>query len=1164
MAKTRGTQPQSDYFPMGFPLAQLAWERYAIDGLGAPDPAGHWPRVPLARALADRMNALRDFSHPATQPARAGELLGMGLLTEVLRYVADRYCVEAFPGVLNEGLRWTVARLGTDRAERPIPAFVTLFPPQAVREKKSTVDAFLKATSRPLPNRQRAARELLLLRLALANRALKTYRELYDDTDLAQTTPYLPFVDHLERFFESQAAFPETGQTLTAMLRAPMMACPDSLEGQLDYVRRYWHDLLPQELREQLELARAVLKEETMMRGFGPGPLRALEFGHLDELGYEEFEAFSLDKAWMPNLVLIAKTVYVWLDQLSKRYRRSITRLDQIPDEELDRLARWGFSGLWLIGVWERSPASRTIKRAMGNPEAESSAYSIYDYEVAGDLGGQDALENLARRARRRGIRLASDMVPNHMGVYSKWVVEHPHWFIQRSAPPFPGYRFTGMNLSHDSRVGVYIEDGYWNHSDAAVVFKRIDHWTGQECYLYHGNDGTSMPWNDTAQLDFTLAEVREAVIQTILHVARIFPIIRFDAAMTLAKRHYQRLWFPKPDDAGAIPSRAEHRMNRYEFDQVFPNEFWREVVDRVAAEAPDTLLLAEAFWLMEGYFVRTLGMHRVYNSAFMNMLKIEDNAKYRQTVKNVLEFSPEVLQRFVNFMNNPDEDTAEAQFGTGDKYVGIAIMMVTMPGLPMFGHGQIEGLTEKYGMEYRRAYWDEQDNEELIERHEREIFPLMHKRHLFSGAKHFALFDFVTPEGWVDENVFAYSNRSGGERALVLYNNAYAPTRGVVHTSTAINEGSADNVRLRRRPLGEALGLNAADTCYYIVRDQRSRLEYLHYAPDLDGNGLHVELHGYQYYAFVDWREVHDFDHSWGRLHAQLGGRPVPSVEDAYLELNLAPILEPFRRVMNGPMLAALATPTPKRQAMAPFRESMDAFLSAVGARIEQHNNTQPVIAATEEEFARLARFEHLIAQAGYYKETLAYLQAGLPKKKAFPLEFWRVPLAWSMVRRIGTMAVPAPGRPNSNGFDVTGTSAAWLKEWFLVKQIARAFEELDGDAWRADLDARLVRICVAHGRHLLALQTEPWGPILDVLLKDPDIRTFLQFNHFGGKLWLHKDQLERMLYTIFLTLVAERLPEGKAAADPLMLCLEDIESLAGAAEDAHYEVQWFVDSLK
>ena len=85
-----------------------------------------------------------------------------------------------------------------------------------------------------------------------------------------------------------------------------------------------------------------------------------------------------------------------------------------------------------------------------------------------------------------------------------------------------------------------------------------------------------------------------------------------------------------------------------------------------MAAEAPDTLLLAEAFWLMEGYFVRTLGMHRVYNSAFMNMLKMEDNQKYRQTIKNVLEFSPQILKRFVNFMNNPDERTAVEQFGRG------------------------------------------------------------------------------------------------------------------------------------------------------------------------------------------------------------------------------------------------------------------------------------------------------------------------------------------------------------------------------------------------------------------------------------------------------------------------------------------------------------------
>ncbi|GAH25239.1 unnamed protein product, partial [marine sediment metagenome] len=59
------------------------------------------------------------------------------------------------------------------------------------------------------------------------------------------------------------------------------------------------------------------------------------------------------------------------------------------------------------------------------------------------------------------------------------------------------------------------------------------------------------------------------------------------------------------------------------------------------------------------------------------------------------LEFDPEILKRFVNFMNNPDEETAIKQFGDGGKYFGICLMLITMPGLPMFGHGQIEGFQE-------------------------------------------------------------------------------------------------------------------------------------------------------------------------------------------------------------------------------------------------------------------------------------------------------------------------------------------------------------------------------------------------------------------------------------------------------------------------------------
>ncbi len=168
------------------------------------------------------------------------------------------------------------------------------------------------------------------------------------------------------------------------------------------------------------------------------------------------------------------------MEQLSQRYGRRIDTLDGIPDEELDRLQSWGITGLWLIGIWERSRASARIKQRMGDGEAVASAYSLQDYRIADDLGGDGAFDKLKGRAWQRGIRMATDMVPNHVGIDSRWVIEHPDWFVSLDQSPFPTYSFNGPDLSDDERVGVFIEDHYWDRSDAAVVFKRVDRWTGR------------------------------------------------------------------------------------------------------------------------------------------------------------------------------------------------------------------------------------------------------------------------------------------------------------------------------------------------------------------------------------------------------------------------------------------------------------------------------------------------------------------------------------------------------------------------------------------------------------------------------------------------------------------------------------------------------------
>ena len=130
--------------------------------------------------------------------------------------------------------------------------------------------------------------------------------------------------------------------------------------------------------------------------------------------------------------------------------------------------------------ITERSPASKRIKQLRGNPEAEASAYALRAYRVAAELGGEAALANLEERCLRRGIRLACDVVPNHTGIDSEWVQQHPDWFIQCDQPPYPGYRFTGPDLSDHPEVSLRIEDGYWDHRDAAVVFEHHEHHSGR------------------------------------------------------------------------------------------------------------------------------------------------------------------------------------------------------------------------------------------------------------------------------------------------------------------------------------------------------------------------------------------------------------------------------------------------------------------------------------------------------------------------------------------------------------------------------------------------------------------------------------------------------------------------------------------------------------
>jgi hypothetical protein len=1178
--------------------------------------------IAASRDLAQKLNDLRASQGGSADVVNAGTLFAMGLIDELSHAMIARYRREIDPAVLTQALAWFSGKVGQEKVEGLLQAFTQQFPNSTIFRGELTAAQWLAGSTEDLPNREAAFEELMLLSVANLNPAFKDFKELFGDEELKRQEAYQPVTKALPEYFvERPPATPE-GKTLFEVLRAPALASPGSITGQLDFIRENWAPYLGENLRKVL-LAIDVIREEDVaiwMRFHPPGPGRfeaqagweAHGFVGDEYVGFEddfvtgpdgvrrrreysvdhqaplnEYEAFSADYAWMPTVVMMAKSTYVWLEQLSQKYARHIHRLDQIPDEELELLSQRGMTALWLIGLWERSVASQTIKRLRGNPDAVASAYSLKEYEIAADLGGNRAYESLRDRAARHGIRLASDMVPNHMGIDSNWVIEHPEWFISRGESPFPVYSFNGPDLATDSRVEIKIEDHYYDQTDAAVAFRLRHYRDNSTRYVYHGNDGTTFAWNDTAQLDYSKAAVREHVIQVILHVARLFPIIRFDAAMVLAKRHVQRLWFPLPGVGGSIPSRAENAMSQEEFDALMPNEFWREVVDRVAVEVPGTLLLAEAFWLLEGYFVRTLGMHRVYNSAFMNMLRDEENAKYRSYLKKTIEFDPDILKRYVNFMSNPDERTAADQFGGGDKYFGTCTLLATLPGLPMFAHGQIEGFNERYGMDFKKARMQEYPNQGFIERYQHEITPLLKSRHVFAESTHFVLYDFWNGDGKVDENVLAYSNRSGHERALIIYNNVYQSTRGTIHISAAsMDKGSGE---LRQRSLTEALGLWTDHGVFIAYRDPIRNLEYLRRASDLQHQGLSFDLRGYQYVVLRHWRELRSTaEYPWEQLHDALRGEGVYRLEESLAKLRLRPVHETLRQVVSASNLQVLAGLA--RELASKREPAVKISVPVVGKKpvvLETEEVAEaveaPVVDAVENEERSSAELEAILAAGErFHAEVLKHLPAPqrvgdeseepgdcqgdyrgrlqkiIEAAIGLPLLERSFSTAWpSTVRNVlpsneerippEVVWLPVLAWMALISFPDTCDRLALFDQLDLRAALAEGFSSigLQGEnAWRA---AARVRILLMSGEN-------PWG--YDRFWTDSDVCWLAGVNESSGETFFNKECFEELLSWLQLPALLELPAEGQSS---LAVLEKQMTEARGAAAKAAYRLEAF-----
>lgn len=355
-----------------------------------------------------------------------------------------------------------------------------------------------------------------------------------------------------------------------------------------------------------------------------------------------------MDTSWPARPIIYEIHTWVWLNELSRHYKRAIT-LDTVPLEQWDALASLGVDAVWLMGVWERSREGMRIADENADLQADfrralpdyttadnvGSAYCVRRYVVDKQLGGPEGLDVARQMFAQRGLRLILDFVPNHVAPDHPWVFEHPEYFVQ--------------GTREDLAQG---PDAFFE-ANGTVIAK--------------GRDPYFPPWPDVAQLNAFSPSLRQAVVETLNSIAGQCDGMRCDMAMLLLNNIFARTWGER---AGARPQ----------------EEYWREVISAVRVQHPNTLFIAEAYWDLE-WDLQQLGFDYCYDKRLYDRLE-HDNA---ESVRLHLTAGLDYQNRLVRFIENHDEPRAAATFSPEKERVA-ALAIMTLPGAKLLYEGQLEG----------------------------------------------------------------------------------------------------------------------------------------------------------------------------------------------------------------------------------------------------------------------------------------------------------------------------------------------------------------------------------------------------------------------------------------------------------------------------------------